>query len=50
MDDTLILVNGDLGVASVVRNSLIWFVACPGLKVNTNKTVLFQINTVKDWE
>lgn len=48
-DDTLILTNGDLH-DKVVKNTFIWFEACSGLKVNTSKSVLYQVNIVDEWE
>lgn len=49
-NDTLVLVNDDLDTAKEVRNSIIWFETISSLKVNTSKTVLFQVNMEKDWE
>lgn len=50
MDDTLLLVGGNLTEACVVRNVLIWFVAVSGLNVNVGKMVVFQINEVEEWD
>lgn len=41
-NDTLFLASGDLKEVKIVRNILIWFKACTGLKVNTSKSVLFS--------
>lgn len=46
--DTLAFTNGNLSEARVVKNTLLWFEACSGLKVNTTKTVLYEVNKVEE--
>lgn len=49
-DDTLLMLGGSLKKAKVVRNILVWFEACSGLRVNTNKIIIYQVNLVGDWD
>lgn len=50
VDDTLILTKASVKEVKVVKNILIWFEACLGLKVNTSKTKIYQVNKVEGWE
>lgn len=47
-DDTLVFTNGNLLEARVVKNTLLWFEACSGLKVNTTRTMLYEVNKVRE--
>lgn len=49
-NDTLIMCSGSHEEVKVMRNLLIWYVACSGLKVHTSKSVLYQINSVDEWD
>lgn len=49
-DDTMVMVDGTLKEASLVRDLLFLFEAFSGLKVNTNKSVLFEVNKVSHWD
>ncbi|KAL5703068.1 hypothetical protein ACHQM5_028204 [Ranunculus cassubicifolius] len=49
-DDTLILIEGVLEDALNLKEIMGWFSAMSGLEVNYNKSVLYQINDVTDWE
>lgn len=48
-DDTFILVDGESKEVKAVKNYLVWFEVVFGLKVNTDKSVLYQVNTIQDW-
>lgn len=48
-DDTLLLTNGGMDEARLVKNILIWFEACSGLRVNASKTKIYQVNKVERW-
>lgn len=49
-NDTLILVDVSLEEARRVRCILVWFKVVSDLKVNTIKTILYQVNSVDIWE
>lgn len=49
-DDTLICMEGDLEEAWKVRNIFLWFEAYSGLRVNTGKKVIYQVNLVDNWD
>lgn len=48
VDDTSVFTSGSLSEAKVVKNNLLWFEASSGLKGNTTKTVLFEVNKVDE--
>lgn len=50
VDDTLILINGVLKEVNAVKNILILFEGCTSLKVNTQKTIIYKVNEVADWD
>lgn len=49
MDDTMVMVDGTFEEASLVRDLILLCEAYLGLKVNTNKSILFEVNEVNQW-